>query len=102
MKINRDEKVNVKEIFNPALFWDAEDIDLEKNAGYIIARVLDFGNGKDIATLRSIYPDEKIIEVIKKRRGLMPKTAKFWAVYFKIPLEEITCLKMYYQKMPSR
>ncbi len=102
MKNSRTKKVNVREIFNPTLFWDAEDIDLEKNSSYIIARVLDFGDEKDVATLRAIYPDEKIKEVIKKRRGLMPKTAKFWAVYFGIPLKEIACLKMYHQKMRSK
>ncbi|MEW6609018.1 MAG: hypothetical protein AB1414_16495 [bacterium] len=91
-------ETNPKAIFNPVLFWDTEDIDIEKNAGYIISRVLDFGDEKDIKILRTLYPDEKLIEVIKKRRGLMPQTAKFWAVYFNIPTEEITCLKMYYPK----
>lgn len=102
MKNNRSKDHNRKDILNPILFWDAEDIDIERNACYVIARVLDFGNEKDIKTLRAIYSDKKIIEVIKKRRGLMPQTAKFWAVYFKIPLKEITCLKKYYQRTPLR
>lgn len=89
-------KNHPKAIFNPVLFWDAEDIDIERHAGYIIARILDYGDEKDIKTLRAIYPDEKIIESIKKRRGLMPQTAKFWALHFNIPLKEIACLKMYY------
>lgn len=91
-------KTHPKEIFNPALFWDAEDIDFEKHAGYIIARVLDYGDEKDVKTLRTLYTDEELIKVIKKRRGLMPQTARFWATYFKIPIEEIVCLRMYYQK----
>jgi len=91
-------KTHPKEIFNPTLFWDAEDIDLKRHADYIIARVLDYGDEKDVKALRDIYPDEKLIEVIKKKRGLMPLTVKFWAVYFNIPLEEITCLRRYYQK----
>jgi hypothetical protein len=89
---------NLKDIFDSNLFWDAEDIDIERHAAYIISRVLDYGNEKDLKILRGIYPDEKLIEVVKKKRGLMPKTAKFWSVYFKIPIKEIECLKMYYQK----
>lgn len=84
---------NPKFLFNPVLFWDAEDIDIEKHSDYIIARVLDYGDEKDIKAMRSIYSNEKLIEVIKRRRGLMPMTAKFWATYFQIPFEEIACMR---------
>jgi len=84
---------NPRNIFRPALFWDAEEIDLDKNADYVIARVLDYGDEKDIKILRSIYSDEKLIEVIKKKRGLMRITAIYWANYFNIPFENIECLK---------
>lgn len=97
-KSNSVKKNNVKSIFNPALFWDAEDIDIKKHAEYIIARVLDYGDEKDIVVLRSMYSDKEIINVVKKRRGLMPQTGMFWAVNFKIPPGEIACLKMYYHK----
>lgn len=90
--------IDVKAIFSPVLFWDAGEIDAVRHASYVICRVLDFGNEKDIKKLRSIYPDEKLIEVIKSRRSLLPRTGKFWALYFKIPLEEIACLSKYYQK----
>lgn len=103
MKNNRVKKVNPKEIFNPTLFWDAEDIDVKKHAGYIIARVLDFGNEKDIKVLRQLYSDKEIIKTIKRRRGLLPKTGKFWAVYFHLPLRNIACLRTYYQRTrPSK
>jgi hypothetical protein len=98
----REIKNNPKEIFNPTLFWDAEDIDIGKNAGYIISRVLNLGDEKDIKTLKAIYSDEEIIEVIKRRRGLMPQTAKFWAHYFNIPFKEIICLRMCYQSMQQK
>jgi hypothetical protein len=35
---------NPKGIFGTSLFWDTEEIDLIKNADFIIARVLDFGD----------------------------------------------------------
>ncbi|MEO0292622.1 MAG: hypothetical protein ABIN61_00170 [candidate division WOR-3 bacterium] len=102
MKVKESKENNPKKIFNPVLFWDAEDIDVEKHAGYIISRVLDFGDEKDIKNLRKVYPEEKIIEVIKRRRNLMPQTGKFWALYFNIPLKEIECLRKYYRKMEQK
>ena len=34
------QKVDVKSIFRPSLFWDADEIDADKHAAYVIARVL--------------------------------------------------------------
>ncbi len=79
---------DVKLIFDPSLFWNAEDIDTRRHADYIIARVLDFGDEKDVKKLREIYSDANLIDVIKKRRGLLPITKRFWSVYFNIPIEE--------------
>ena len=88
---------DIKSIFSPFLFWDAEDIDVTKHSGYIIARVLDYGNEKDIKKLLDIYSNEEIARVVKTRRGLLPKTGKYWAVKLNIPLTEVACLKKYYQ-----
>jgi len=98
MKEEEIKSKNPRKIFRPALFWDAVDIDMGQHAAYIIARVLDYGNEKDVRALRSIYSNEQLIEAIKKRRGMMPQTAKFWALYFNIPPEEIACLKKYSPK----
>lgn len=102
MKIKIRKGNNPKKIFNPSLFWDAKNIDSIKNATYVIARILDFGDWDDIKKLKAMYPVEKILEVIKKKRGLMPQTGKFWAVYLGIPFEEIACLKKYYPKTPLK
>mgnify|MGYP001558700992 CR=1 FL=1 len=100
MEAERVNKTDPKEVFNPVLFWDADEIDIERNASYIITRILDYGNEKDIKLLRGIYPDKKLIEVVRKSRVLMPQTGKFWAIYFNIPPMEIACLRAYYQKKP--
>ncbi len=89
---------NARKIFDPSLFWDAEDIDLDKHAGYVISRVLDFGNEQDVKAILEIYGKEEIIRVIKSRKGLLPKTGKYWAIKFNIPVREVACLKKYYQK----
>ncbi len=75
---------DAKDLFNSTLFWDARDIDLDRHAAYVIARVLDFGDEKDLKKLREIYSDTQLIAVVKKSRGLLPITRRFWSVYFGI------------------
>ena len=91
-------KSKIKSLFRASLFWDADEIDEVQHAAYVIARVLDYGDMKDVRTLRKMYPDKKIIEVIRTRRGLFPKTGKYWAVKFDIPLTEVSCLRKYYPR----
>ncbi len=87
-------KKRLRAIFTNTIFWDVEEIDMDKHASFIIKRVLEYGNEHDIKVLKGIYSDNKIINVIKNKRGLSPRTRRFWMVYFNIKPEEITCLKM--------
>jgi len=73
---------DVKLIFDPTLFWDAKEIDIRRHADYIIARVLDFGDEKDVRRLREIYSDHELMEVVRTKRGLLPITKRFWSIYF--------------------
>jgi len=91
-------KANIKALFRPSFFWDADEIDADKHAAYVIGRILDYGDFDDIAVLRKLYPDEKIIEVVRTRRGLIPQTGKYWAVKFNIPFNEVSCLRKYYPR----
>lgn len=79
---------DIRKMFNPTLFWDAREIDPVHHADYVIARVLDYGDEKDLKCLRSIYSDEALIKVIKTRRDLQPITRRFWSVYFKLASKE--------------
>ena len=85
--------VGIKALFRPALFWDAEAIDRERHAAYVIARVLDLGDARDVLVLRTVYTDAQLIQAIRTRRSLRPRTARYWALYFGIPAGEIACLK---------
>jgi hypothetical protein len=87
---------DVTSLFPSFLFWDADKIDTEKHAAYIIARILDYGDVENVRMLRELYPEEKLIEVIRRRRGLFPVTGKYWAVKFNIPFNEVSCLRKYY------
>ena len=77
---------DARRLFDSTLFWDAKSVDIEEHADYIIARVLDFGDEKDLKTLREIYADTKLIGVLRKRKGLLSMTRRFWSVYFNITL----------------
>ncbi len=84
--IKKDGIKDAKKLFDPTLFWDAESVDIERHADYVIARVLDFGDEKDLKKLRAIYADNKLIGVLRKRKGLLSITRRFWSVYFNITL----------------
>lgn len=81
--------------FIKRLFWDVdrESVDAKKDQFYIISRIIDYGNLRDIKWMRGTYTDEEIKEVICKRRGISKKSVYFWAAYYKIPKEKIKCLQ---------
>lgn len=66
--------------FRQALFWDTnpKNIDTKKNAQYIIERVLDLGNDKEVRWLYHFYNKALLKKVIAKSRSLMPRTKNLW------------------------
>jgi hypothetical protein len=71
--------------FRQSLFWDVnpDKIDTKKNAQYIIERVLDFGNDKEVGWLWNFYDKSLLRRVIEKSRCLMPETKKLWMLMLK-------------------
>lgn len=53
-----EKSTDIKRLFDRSLFWDAREIDPVRHADFIIARVLDYGDEKDLKRLRALYPDE--------------------------------------------
>lgn len=66
--------------FRQALFWDTKPskIDTKKNAQYIIERVLDFGNDKEVKWLYHFYDKPLLKKVVAKSRSLRPETKNLW------------------------
>ena len=64
-KPTKGKQPDIKVLFSPTLFWDAAQIDPERHAGYVIARVLDFGDMADVHRLREICGDEQIARVLR-------------------------------------
>jgi hypothetical protein len=77
-------------------FWDIDisKLDLDKDYFFVIARVLEHGIFKQILLLRELYTDDQIIEVVKNSNSLSPRIARYWALYFNLPEDNIkSCTK---------
>jgi len=63
-----------------SLFWDVDSatIDLDKNARYVIERVLDFGNDEEVRWMWNLYSQRQIREVLESSRVLHPQTRALW------------------------
>ena len=66
--------------FRPVLFWDVDpkSIDLRRHAGYIIERVLDFGNDQEVKWMWETYPVSLIRKVVKNSRSLRLESRLLW------------------------
>lgn len=68
--------------FRPELFWDTkpEKIDPEKNARYIIERILDFGRDEEVRWLWHRYDHQLIRKVVDESRSLQARTKALWTL----------------------
>ncbi len=65
-----------------SLFWDTDPkkLDLQKNAKYIIERIMDLGNEKEAKWMRQYYPKSLLAEVVKKSRVLGSSSKTLWTL----------------------
>lgn len=71
--------------FRPELFWDVDPktLDPKKHARYIIERILDFGEIKELQWLVYQYPQSTIQSVIHEPRNVIDKKSKaLWQAVF--------------------
>lgn len=67
----------------PSLFWDVnpKTIDPEKNARYVIERILDFGEPKEVRWLFKQYSQNEIKRVMNLPRSQVdPKSKSLWSL----------------------
>ncbi len=85
------------------MFWDVnpERLDTEKDAPFIIGRVLDFGNLKEWRLIEQLYGKEKIAEVAKDHVFTDPRSANFWAFILSIPVNQMKCTRIPSLKIPN-
>ena len=82
-------------------FWDcdAKKLNPGKKPYFVINRLLDKGNLEAVRWVRRNFPEELIVETIKKMRDFSPLTAVFWSRIYNIPREQIKCLATPYLEM---
>ena len=75
------------------LFWDADimSVDWEKNARWVIARVLSHGNQSDFKEVVKYYGLERMKQEMLQVRYLDKKTLSFVSVLFETPKERFRC-----------
>ncbi len=78
-------KIPNKMILRQSLFWDvdAKDIDLEKDARYVIERIMDLGMDDEVKWMRRQYSKEKLRDVAEKSRALSPQSKNLWLLLTK-------------------
>jgi len=79
--------------FSQHLFWDVNlsDIDINKNAEYIIKKVVIYGFYSDWQLIMRLYGMKTISNCAKKIRELDLKTAHFISIIADTPLNEFKC-----------
>ena len=74
-----------------SLFWDVANLDPEKNAMFIIERILGLGEKEDAEWAIGYYGKDAIKKALLKTKSLDNKSLFFWFDFFNLNPEQ--CLK---------
>lgn len=71
--------------FRQSLFWDVnpKSIDKKKHASYVIERILDFGNDREIRWMNKTYSLNQIKKIVKTSRVLHKKSKALWNIVYR-------------------
>ena len=80
-------------------FWDVDmsKIDYEKNARYIVEKVIERGKAEDFNNILSFYGFEKVKELALQANSLSDISINFCCVLFKVKPTDFKC----YEKKQS-
>ena len=75
-----------------AVFWDTDisRLEMDRNAPYIIARLLNMGCMAGYCWVKELYSDAVIRNAVMHRRDLRPVVRSFMAQQYGIPQEALT------------
>lgn len=68
--------------FRQSLFWDTDPkkLDINKNAKYIIERIMDFGNDEEVHWMRKQYPKSLLAQVARTSKVLQKNSKTLWTL----------------------
>lgn len=66
--------------FRRSLFWDIDPkgLDPRKYKHYVVERILDYGDDREIRWMWHFYPKSLIYDIAKEARVLRPQTRPLW------------------------
>lgn len=90
------DKAGIINKFSEHLFWDTRTdiVDMEKNAPYIVQRVLEYGKLSDWKLLLSFYGLYRIVDIACNLRTLEPHALSFISTVSGIPKNQFRCCIM--------
>lgn len=84
-------KVSDKHDFSAFLFWDTDQIDWNRDAAWLIERVIEMGTLDDFKKLFNIYGYERVKAIVLNSRCLSERDLHFCSVYFNIEKSRFVC-----------
>ncbi len=89
--------------FDNSLFWDVnpEKLDAEKDAQFIIGRVLDFGDLDEFRAVKKFYGLSKIKQAALEHPFESERSRNFWELVFKLPSKSLSCTRRHLPPIPS-
>lgn len=68
--------------FRQSLFWDTDPdkLDINKNAKYIIERIMDFGNDEEVRWMRQQYPKSLLAQIAQTSKQLHKSSKTLWTL----------------------
>ena len=97
---------SLKEPFLQSFFWDTDTskLDIEKNKQYIIERILEYGDKKEVKWLFSTYKKDDIVETLKKSKRISAKSGNYYYLILNLkePKENFECLRKPYTQKQNR
>lgn len=81
-------------------FWDVDfsRLDPRRRSGFVVERILEFGDEGAVSWMARSYSPEQIRRVLTGSRQLSRKSAAFWAWLFNVDRGEVRCLSKSFQE----
>ena len=81
-------------------FWDIDPtrLDVDGYPIYILERLLEYGDLPSVRWMLEHFSRQEITGVLQASRRLTPLSANFWALYFGLDRERVSCLSKPYHR----
>lgn len=73
------------------LFWDTntDALDKERNAPYIISRLLNMGGMRGYIWVVDLFSERQIVDAVRHRRDMRPVVRSFMARKYHVPQDQL-------------